>query len=146
MSRLEGSASREIAAPIARCWALVADLSRTPEWQQGIESVEVLERDGEDRPLVCETVIDARFRTVRCRVRCSYEAPHRMAFTRIAGEISVLDGSWELVELGPERTRATYALAVDPGRVGLLAKPLEKALRPIVVGGRPDELARALGV
>jgi hypothetical protein len=102
----------------------------------------VLERDGEGRPLVCETVIDARFREVRCRVRCSFDPPRRMSFERISGEIPDLRGSWVLEPLGPERTHAVYALAVDPGKVGLLARPLEKALRPIVVGARPAELAR----
>ncbi len=142
MSLIEGSATSEVAAGIERCWEVVADLSRTPEWQRGIVAVTVAERDASARPLVCDVVIDARFREVRCRVRCSYEAPRRMAFTRISGEIGRLDGAWELEALGPERTRATFALAVDPGKVGLLARPLEKALRPMVVGGRPDELAR----
>ena len=142
MSLLQGSATGEVAAPVERCWEVVEDLSRTPEWQQGISEVTVIERDAGGRPLVCDTVIDAKFREVRCRVRCSYDPPHRMAFARISGEISTLEGSWELESLGPDRTRATYTLAVDPGKVGLLARPLEKALRPIVVGGRPDELAR----
>ncbi len=142
MSLIEGSASGEVPAGIDACWEVVADLSRAPEWQQGITSVDVVERDGEGRPLVCEVVIDAKFREVRCRVRCSFDAPRRMAFERISGEISTLRGSWELSALDGDRTRATYALAVDPGKVGLLARPLEKALRPIVVGGRPAELAR----
>jgi ribosome-associated toxin RatA of RatAB toxin-antitoxin module len=141
MSLLRGSATGEVAAGIERCWEVVQDLSRTPEWQQGISAVTVIERDDVGRPLVCETVIDAKFRVVRCRVRCSYDAPRRMAFARISGEIPTMEGSWELESLDPERTRATYTLAVDPGRVGLLARPLEKALRPVVVGGRPDELA-----
>jgi hypothetical protein len=65
-----------------------------------------------------------------------------MTFERISGDVPELRGSWELESLGPERTRAVYALAVDPGKVGLLARPLEKALRPVVVGARPSELAR----
>ena len=32
-------------------------------------------------------------------------------------------------------------VSVDPGKVGLMARPLERALRPIVVGQRPAELA-----
>ena len=43
-----------------------------------------------------------------------------------------------------EHTRATYSLAVDPGPVGKLARPLERALRPIVVGRRAQELAQAV--
>jgi hypothetical protein len=142
MSLLQGSASGEVAAGLERCWEVVQDLSRTPEWQQGISEVTVVQLDDEGRPLVCDTVIDAKFREVRCRVRCSFDPPRRMTFERISGEVPALRGSWELESLGPERTRAVYALAVDPGKVGLLARPLEKALRPIVVGARPAELAR----
>ena len=142
MTLLEGSASGDIEASAARCWAVVEDLSRAPEWQQGIQAVTIAERDDAGRPLICDVVIDAKFRQVSCRVRCEYAAPRRMAFTRISGEIRTLQGAWELAEAGPDRTRVTYTLAVDPGKVGLLARPLEKALRPIVVGGRPAELAR----
>jgi hypothetical protein len=145
MTLLEGSSSAEIPAGIDRCWAVVADLARAPEWQGGLERVTVLARDGESRPLICDTVTDARFTTVACRVRVSYDAPRRMAFTRVeSDDVDALEGSWELEPLGADRTRATYRLAVDPGRVGLLAKPLERALRPLVVGGRADELARAV--
>ena len=142
MTLLQGSSSAEIPASIDRCWAVVADLPRATDWQQGLEEVTVVERDEEGRPLVCDTVTDAKFTKVRARVRISYDPPHRFAFTRISGDAQAMEGSWELEPLGPERTRATYTLAVDPGKVGLLARPLEKALRPLVVGGRPDELAR----
>jgi ribosome-associated toxin RatA of RatAB toxin-antitoxin module len=142
MSLISGESAGEVPASIERCWAVVEDLSRAPEWQQGLSSVTVVERDSEGRPLVCDTVIDAKFREVRCRVRCSFEPPRRMTFERISGEVPDLRGSWELESLDPERTRAVYSLAVDPGKVGLLARPLEKALRPIVVGARPAELAR----
>jgi hypothetical protein len=46
--------------------------------------------------------------------------------------------------MGPDRTRATFDLALDPGPVGRLAKPLEKALRPLIVGRRAEELARTV--
>lgn len=143
MTLLSGSSSADIAAGIDRCWAVVADLSQAPDWQQGLEQVTVLERDEEGRPLVCDTVSDAKFTTVACRVRLSYAPPHRLTFTRVASDdVDEMEGSWELEELGPDRTRATYRLAVDPGPIGLLARPLERALRPLVVGRRAEELAR----
>jgi ribosome-associated toxin RatA of RatAB toxin-antitoxin module len=144
MTLIEGSASGDVDGGLERCWAVVEDLSRAPEWQQGVQEVTVLQRDDQGRPLICDVVIDAKFRQVRCRVRCEYAAPRRMSFTRISGEIATLQGSWDLQPAGPDRTRATYTLAVDPGKVGLLARPIEKALRPIVVGGRPAALARAV--
>ena len=142
MTLISGTASAEIPAGIERCWEVVFDLSRAPEWQQGLSEVTVVERDAEGRPLVCDTIIDAKVREVRCRVRLRYDAPHRMDFERVSGDAHALEGSWLLESIAPDRTRATYSLNVDPGKVGFLARPLEKALRPIVVGGRPGELAR----
>jgi hypothetical protein len=142
MTLIQGSASTEIAAPIETCWAVVLDLPAAPEWQSGLERLDVVETGDDGRPLIADTVTDAKFRKVACRVRFSYDEPRRLSFTRISGDVKVMDGSWELESLGPDRTRATYSMAVDPGRGGLMAKPLEKALRPLIVGGRPEELAR----
>ncbi len=59
-------------------------------------------------------------------------------------DVDEMRGSWELRARDAERTHAVFTLAVDPGPVGLMARPLEKALRPIVVGRRADELAAEL--
>lgn len=143
MTLLSGSSSADIDAPIDRCWAVVEDVAGSPQWQNGLEQVDVVERDDAGRALVCDIVNDAKFTKVRARVRVSYDPPRRLVFTRVASDdVDALDASWELQELGPDRTRATYALAVDPGHVGMLARPLERALRPLVVGRRAEELAR----
>jgi uncharacterized protein YndB with AHSA1/START domain len=145
MTLLSGSSSAEIDAPIDRCWAVVEDVAGTPRWQNGLEQVDVVERDEAGRALICDTVNDAKFTKVRCRVRIGYDPPHRLTFTRVqSDDVDVMEASWELQELGPDRTRATYSLAVDPGHVGMLARPLERALRPVVVGRRAEELARAV--
>jgi uncharacterized protein YndB with AHSA1/START domain len=139
---LEGAAEGDVEAPIERCWEVVAAIDRSPEWQQGTESVDVLERDAEGRPSLCEIVFDAKFTKLRLKVTVTYEPPHRLAFGQAgSGSVDRLEGAWELTELGPGRTHARYTLAVDPGKVGLMARPLERALRPIVVGQRPSELA-----
>lgn len=145
MTVLRGSSSAEIDAPIGRCWEVVQALDEAPAWQRGLERVEVVERDDQGRPLVCDTVSDARFTKVRCRVRVAYDPPHRLTFTRLeSDDVEVMEASWELEELPSQRTRATYRLAVDPGPVPLVARPLIKALRPLVVGARAQELARAV--
>jgi uncharacterized protein YndB with AHSA1/START domain len=145
MTLLTGSSSAEIDAPISRCWAVVEDVAGAPRWQHGLDQVEVVERDDAGRALVCDIVSDAKFTKVRARVRANYDPPHRLTFTRMASDdVDALEASWELEALGPERTRATYTLSVDPGPVGMLARPLERALRPIVVGRRAEGLARAV--
>ena len=145
MTLLTGSSSAEIDAPIDRCWAVVQDVADAPSWQNGLDSVEVVERDDAGRALVCDIVGDAKFTKVRARVRASYDPPHRLTFTRVASDdVDALEASWQLEVLDPGRTRATYTLSVDPGPVGMLARPLERALRPIVVGRRAQELAQAV--
>jgi uncharacterized protein YndB with AHSA1/START domain len=143
---LSGSSSADIDAPIADCWAVVQDIAQAPQWQRGLERVEVVERDDHGRALVCDTVSDAKITKVRCRIRVEYAPPHRLAFARIASDdVDEMEGSWELEEIRDGTgTRATYRLAVDPGPVGFMARPLERAVRPLVVGGRAQELAKAV--
>jgi hypothetical protein len=144
MAMLRGSSTAEADACIERCWALAQDVEHAPEWQQGLERVDVLERDAEGRPLICDTVSDAKFTKVRCRVRFEYEPPRRVSWSMLSSEdLDAMEGSWELESLGA-RTRLTYSLAVDPGAIGRLARPLERLLRPLVVGRRAEELVSEL--
>ncbi|HEY5427973.1 MAG TPA: SRPBCC family protein [Solirubrobacteraceae bacterium] len=146
MTLLSGSSTAEIDAPIGECWAIVADIAAAPGWQRGLERVDVVESDPQGRAVVCDTVTDGKITKVRCRIRIEYSPPHRMAFRRIeSDDVDEMEGSWELEEIRDGgATRATYRLAVDPGHVGFMARPLERALRPLVVGGRADELAKAV--
>jgi uncharacterized protein YndB with AHSA1/START domain len=142
---LSGSCSAEVAHPIERVWALVADIERAPDWQRTLERVEVRERNHDGRPLICDTVSDARVTKVAVRIRVSYEEPRRLSFSQIeSDDLDSMEGAWELEELGPERTRATYSLALDPGPIPFFARPLERAIRPVVMGHQAKELAAAL--
>lgn len=143
MTRLSGSCQAEIPFSIERCWAVVADVEHAPDWQRTLKQVMVIERDQEGRPLVADTDNDAKLRTVKVRVRFSYSAPERMTFTLVeSDDLDAMDGVWQLQSLGPDRTRAKYELTIDPGPIGFLARPLERAIRPIVIGHQADELAR----
>jgi Polyketide cyclase / dehydrase and lipid transport len=144
MAMLRGSSIAEADAGIEPCWALAQDVEHAPEWQQGLERVEVLERDAEGRPLICDTLSDAKFTKVRCRVRFEYEPPRRVSWSMVSSEdLDAMEGSWDLESLGA-RTRVTYSLAVDPGAIGRFARPIERLLRPLVVGRRAEELVREL--
>jgi ribosome-associated toxin RatA of RatAB toxin-antitoxin module len=140
---ITGSSSAEVAAPIERCWEVVEDVASAPEWQGGLVQLDVLEQDDQGRPLVCDALSDAKVRKVQTRQRFTYEPPERLSWTMIEGELASMEGYWQLEDLGDGRTRVTYGLAVDPGRMGLLARgPLERAARAIVVDPRAKELAR----
>jgi ribosome-associated toxin RatA of RatAB toxin-antitoxin module len=147
MGNLGGEASAEIDAPIDEVWEVVVDIESAPEWQDGFEDIEVLERDDEGRPLVANTESDAKVRTVKTRLRFSYDEPTLVRWELEKGDLKSLVGAWELEDLGGGRTRATYRLDGDPGRMlGMLIRgPVEDKLREMLVGGRPAELAARIG-
>ena len=143
MTLLSGSSAGDVDADLGRCWAVVEDVVRWPDWQQGLESIAVVESDEHGRPAVCDIIADAKITKVRCRLRVGYDEPHSLTFTRVqSDDVDEMKGSWELRDAGDGRTHAVYTLAVDPGPVGFMARALEKALRPIVVGRRAEELGR----
>lgn len=142
MGVLAGSASAEIDAPLERVWEVVADVESAPDWQGGMKDLEALDRDAEGRPSLVETEADAKVTTVKTRVRFAYDPPTRLSWTQEKGDMKSLVGSWELEDLGDGRTRATYALEADTGRMlGMLIRgPVEDKLRDMLVKARPDEL------
>lgn len=146
MANLGGSASSEIDAPLQDVWAVVEDVLSAPDWQGGLDAMRALDRDEAGRPLLVETENDIKVRRVTSRVRFRYEGPERLSWTQEQGDMKSVEGSWELEDLGEGRTRATYTLDADPGRLlGMLIKgPVEAATRAIFVNGRPGELKRRM--
>ena len=142
MGNIKGDRSVEIDAPIERCYEIAADIENAPDWQGSLKDVEVLERDGERRPLVVETESDAKVKTVRARLRFSYDPPTGIRWVQEKGDTKSLTGSWSFEDLGGGRTRATYSLDADPGRLlGMLLRgPAETKVRDFLVGNAADGL------
>jgi carbon monoxide dehydrogenase subunit G len=142
VAHLGGTASSEIDAPLDEVWAVVEDVLIAPEWQGGLVSLSALERDAEGRPTLVESVSDIKVRQVKTQVRFSYHPPTRLSWVQEKGELKSVEGSWVLEELGGGRTRATYTLDGDPGRVlGMIIRgPVEAAARAMLVNARPGEL------
>jgi len=123
VATLEASWTVEIDAPRERCYEIAADIENAPRWQGTLEEVEVLERDAERRPLVVETLSDATVKKVRSWLRFEYHPPETLTWEQEKGEAKWLVGSWTFDELAEDRTRATYELRADPGRIlGLLLR------------------------
>ena len=142
MAHMGGSASAEIDAPVEEVWAVVEDVLTAPDWQGGLVAMSALERDADGRPTLVETENDIKVRHVKTRVRFHYEPPTRLSWTQEQGDLKSVEGSWTLEDLGAGRTRATYTLDSDPGRVlGMLIRgPVEAAIRAMLVNARPGEL------
>lgn len=144
MGHLGGSADVEIDAPIDEVWAVVEDVISAPDWQGGLDKMTALETDEQGRPTVVETENDIKVRRIKAQVRFSYDGPTRLSWEQEKGDMKSVVGSWDLEDLGNGRTRATYTMDADPGRMlGLVIRgPVEAATRAIFVNGRPGELKK----
>jgi ribosome-associated toxin RatA of RatAB toxin-antitoxin module len=144
MAKVSGSSTAEIDAPLERVWEVVEDVEDAPNWQGGLKGLHALERDGEGRAIVCEADNDAKVLTVKSTVRFQYDGPTLLSWRQEKGQLKSVDGRWELEELADGRTRATYALEVDPGRrLGMIVRgPLVDVLRDVLAGARAGELKR----
>jgi uncharacterized membrane protein len=142
MGTIKGDRTVEIDAPIERCYEIASDIENSPEWQGSLKDVEVLERDGERRAVLVETESDAKVKSVRALLRFSYEPPTGIRWVQEKGDTKSLHGSWSFEDLGDGRTRATYALEADPGRMlGMLLRgPAEAKVRDFLVGNAAEGL------
>ena len=144
MGTITGSSAAEIEAPIEEVWTILADVLTAPEWQGGLKAMQDLERDAEGHVTLVESSSDAKVRTIKSTVRFAYDGPTRLAWRQEKGELKSVHGSWELEDLGEGRTRATYRLEAELGRVlGLVIRgPLVDVLRGQLVGARAGELKK----
>jgi carbon monoxide dehydrogenase subunit G len=142
MPNLEGRSTVEIGAPLERVWAVIEDVETAPEWQGGIKVMRGLERAAEGRAVLCEVETDAKVRIVKSIVRFQYDGPNRLSWDQEKGDLKSVHGSWTLEDLGGERTRATYTIDVDLGRMlGMVIRgPIVGVLRDMLAGARADEL------
>jgi len=142
MANISGRASSEIDAPVDAVWAVVEDVGQWAQWQDALGQVTPAGTDADGRVSEAKVAIDAKITKINMTLECSYAPTTRMTFTRVSGDLSSLEGAWLLEDLGDGRTRATYELEVDPGRVigFLLNAERTERLRALLVDARPSEL------
>jgi ribosome-associated toxin RatA of RatAB toxin-antitoxin module len=141
---IEGKASAEINAPIDEVFAVAADVEGSPRWQPEIKAVEVLERNSDDHQVLVKIDTDAKVRTLRSTMRFGYDDPSAISWEQTDGDLKSVQGSWEFEDLGEGRTRATYWMEVDLGRMlGMVIRgPLVGVLRGQLVESMPGKLKR----
>lgn len=123
-----------------RCFAVIADIERYPEWAADIKQVEVQEHDDQGRPAL------VRFRTAAFGRSTSYtlaydysHAPRVLAWRLVDGDITTkLDGSYVFEEAEGGGTDVTYHLEVElrvpiPGFIKMRAQSriMSTALRQL---------------
>ena len=130
--------SAVISADPQTCFEAVCDFETYPEWQSAVKRCDVLERGADGRGSLIETVIDAKLKRVRYVLRYHYDAPARIWWDYVEGDVKSIDGDYEFEDLGDGGTRAIYRLAIDPGR--FLPGPLRKILTDQVMKTSVKEL------
>ena len=121
----------EIDATPERCFEVLTDYERLPEWQGAVRSARVLERDEQGRGSVVEYEVDARIKTVRYRLKQVYDAPHRLASESLGGDFRDFAGEWRFKPTKDGRTSAELDLKIDPGR--FVPGPVRKAIADAVM-------------
>lgn len=139
---IEGSASVEIDAPLEEVYEVAADIEGSPRWQPEIKSARCVEHDAEGRQVLVQMKTDAKVRTLSSALRFAYDAPHGLTWRQEDGDLKSVEGSWAFDDLGDGRTRATYAMTVDLGRMlGMVIRgPLVGVLRGQLVESMPGKL------
>jgi ribosome-associated toxin RatA of RatAB toxin-antitoxin module len=142
MGSISGSATTEVEAPIEAVYAIAADGEGSTRWQQEIQVAECFERDAGGDQLRVRIETETPVKRISSTLRYDYEPPTRISWVQEDGDMKSVEGSWELEDLGGERTRVTYNLEVDPGRIlGMAMRgPVVGVLRGKMVDSMPGKL------
>lgn len=101
-----------VGAPPEAVWAVITDLEAYPEWMEGVQEVEVLERDGDGRPLRARFVVDARIMVVRYTLAYTWEDDAVTWSLEEGEQLTQLDGAYRVTTDG-EGSRVRYTLEAD---------------------------------
>lgn len=104
----------QVTASPQRCFEIVTDFERYPEWAADIKHVSVLERDAEDRGALVQYRAAAFGRSTSYTLRYDYsEAPQALSWVQHDGDLtSRLDGRYEFAATA-DGAEITYHLSVE---------------------------------
>jgi len=144
MGKISASHTVEIDAPLAEVYAAAADVPGAVDWNPAMEKIDVIEEDAQGRATLVETEADVKVKKSKSILRFSYNEPDGLTWVQEKGDVKSVDGRWELSEIDAGRTRAVYALEIDPGRVlGMLLRgPVEGQVKELLTKGAAEGLKR----
>ena len=92
----EATERTTIAATPEQCFAIAVDFERYPEWAADIKSVDVLERDDQNRGTKVRFRAAAMGQSIRYTLQYDYaDAPRTLAWVQTEGDVTrKLDGSY----------------------------------------------------
>lgn len=110
----QATETTEVTASPERCFEIVTDFERYPEWAADIKQVTVRDRDGDGRPELVEFRAAAFGRSTSYTLRYDYsEAPSVLSWVQAEGDLtSRLDGRYEF-RSSDGGAEITYHLSVE---------------------------------
>lgn len=101
------------AAPIEKCFDVICDYSKYPEFLSEVKSIRIGTRSGNTVDVHYEAEI---VKTIKYSVRCTEARPNKLSWTYISGDFMKDNrGGWTLEDLGGGQTKATYDIEVTVG-------------------------------
>lgn len=102
-----------INAPMDKCFAVIADVERYPEFLPEVKEIKVSNKKGNE--------LDAHYKAevikvIKYTVHLKLEAPNKISWTFVDGEFMKDNkGGWVLEDAGGGQTKATYTVEISVG-------------------------------
>jgi coenzyme Q-binding protein COQ10 len=113
-----------INAPVEKCWAVISDYERYPEFLPEVKKIKTSNRRGNEVDVQYEAEV---VKVIKYTVHMREEAPSKVSWSFIDGEFMKDNkGGWVLEDAGNGTTKATYTIAVEVGM--LVPKTIVNAL------------------
>lgn len=111
-------------APIEKCFAVISDYERYPEFLPEVRNIRTSNRRGNEVDVQYEAEV---VKVIKYTVHMREEGPTKVSWTFIDGEFMKDNkGGWVLEPLGEHQTKATYSIEVAVG--ALVPKTIVNAL------------------
>lgn len=122
-----------INAPVEKCWAVISDYERYPEFLPEVKKIRTMNRRGNEVDVQYEAEV---VKVIKYTVHMKEEAPKKVSWSFIDGEFMKDNkGGWVLEDGGNGTTKATYSIEVEVGMLvpkaivnGLVDSQLPKLL------------------
>ncbi len=143
---IEGHKSETVNAPAERLWEIIADFESYPQWHPFFASVDVTERDGDERVARAKCAHGTPAGTLHTDIAVTYDPQTSVEAARAGGDLKAMSGTFTLEDQG-EVTIVTHHLIVDPGfKLGLLLRgPAADKVRNSVLNGALNGILRQAG-
>jgi ribosome-associated toxin RatA of RatAB toxin-antitoxin module len=100
-------------APMEKCFAVISDYERYPEFLPEVKKIKTANRRGAEVDVQYEAEV---VKVIKYQVHMKEEKPTRVSWTFIDGEFMKDNrGGWVLESAGPGKTKATYNIEVQVG-------------------------------